>query len=86
VNAITLVGLGKVWVAARVVGLEAAVSVTGAIVLVSEFGATGVILSLLVATASVSAVLMPLAVRQSWPLAPAAVEAVGTSGAAAQPR
>ena len=41
-------------------GLEAAVSALGAMVLVAQFGATGVILCLLIATASVSAALMPL--------------------------
>jgi O-antigen/teichoic acid export membrane protein len=66
VNAITLVGLGKVWLAARVVCLEALISCAGALPLVARFGATGVILSLLVATASVSAVLLPLAIRRSW--------------------
>lgn len=75
VNAITLVGLGRVWVAARVTGLEAVVSILGALLLVAQFGATGVILSLLIATASVSATLLPLVVRRSWPLASRIVEA-----------
>lgn len=69
VNAITLVGLGNVWLAARIICLEAIISCAGALLLVAQFGATGVILSLLIATASVSATLLPLAVRWSWPSA-----------------
>ena len=74
VNAITLVGLGKVWVAAGVLCVEAAVSSVGAVVLTAQFGATGVIVSLLIATALVSATLLPLVVRRSWPVATAFVE------------
>ena len=68
VNAITLVGLGKVWVAARITCLEAVVSSLGAVLLVAQFGATGVILALLIASVSVSATLLPLGVRRSLPL------------------
>jgi O-antigen/teichoic acid export membrane protein len=75
VNAITLVGLGKVWVAACVTGLEAVVSILGALLLVAHFGATGVILSLLIATALVSGSLLPFAVRRSWPLTSRIIEA-----------
>lgn len=66
VNAITLVGLGKVWVAARVTFLEAVVSSLGAVLLVAQFGGTGVILSLLIASAIMSGRLLPVAVRRSW--------------------
>ena len=80
VNAITLVGLGKVWVAAKVTCLEAVVSSVGALLMVAQFGATGVILSLLIASATVSATLLPLAVRRSWALAAADPEPLAASG------
>lgn len=77
VNAITLVGLGKVWVAARVLCVEAFVSILGAALLTAQFGATGVITSLLIATAFVSAILLPLVVRRSWPSGARSVEGHG---------
>jgi O-antigen/teichoic acid export membrane protein len=87
VNAITLVGLGKVSVAARVVCLEAVVSAIGALLLVSQVGATGVILSLLMASAAVSATFMPLAVRRAWPRAARLADGlVATDGTASMPR
>jgi hypothetical protein len=67
VNAITLVGLGRVWIAAAVICVEAAVSSLGAVLLITQFGGTGVILSLLVAASVVSGILLPLAVRRWWP-------------------
>jgi O-antigen/teichoic acid export membrane protein len=67
VNAITLVGLGKVWVAARVLCLEAAIASVGAVMLMTPFGAMGVIVAFLVATAAVSGTLLPPLVRRSWP-------------------
>lgn len=66
VNAITLVGLGKVWSAARILFVEAAVSSLGALLLIEHLGATGVILALLIATTLVSATFLPLLVRRSW--------------------
>lgn len=86
VNAITLVGLGKVWVAARVICLEAVVSSLGAMLLVPQFGATGVILSLLIASAMVSATLLPLAVRRLWPVAARTLEARVVSDATVLPQ
>jgi len=67
VNAITLVGLGRVWAAAAILCVEAAVSSVGAVLLITRFGGTGVILSLMVATSLVSGILLPLAVRRWWP-------------------
>lgn len=67
VNAITLVGLGNVWVAARVTCLEAVVSILGAVLLVAHLGPTGVILAMLIASATVSAILLPRAAHRSWP-------------------
>jgi O-antigen/teichoic acid export membrane protein len=67
INAITLVGLGKVWVAARVTGVEALASCVGAVLLVGAFGAIGVIVSMLIASALVSDTILPVAVRRSWP-------------------
>lgn len=67
VNAITLVGLGKVWLAAAVLCVDAAVSTLGAVLLMAQFRGTGVILSLLIATSLVSGILLPVAVRRWWP-------------------
>jgi O-antigen/teichoic acid export membrane protein len=66
VNAITLVGLGRVWAAGGVFLLEAAVSVLGALLLVPSLGELGAVISLLLATSLVSCVLLPRLVGGSW--------------------
>lgn len=83
VNAITLVGLGEVWIAARVIGIEAVVASVGAILLVGPLGPTGVILATFVASATVGAILLPIAARRSWPAAGDTVRARAMSDDAA---
>jgi O-antigen/teichoic acid export membrane protein len=79
VNAITLVGLGKIWLAARVLCLEAALACLGAVVLIKPFGANGVVVALLVATAAVSGTVLPYAVRRSWPAVRGSVDPLAAS-------
>jgi O-antigen/teichoic acid export membrane protein len=82
INAITLVGLGKVWTAARVTLAEAVAASLGAIVLVAQLGATGVILALLIASTALGAILLPRAVQRSWPEDPTARLLVRANGSA----
>ncbi len=65
-NAITLVGLGRMWTAAAVICLEATISIAGALLLAGQFGIDGVLAALLAAVTIVSGFLLPLAVSRSW--------------------
>jgi O-antigen/teichoic acid export membrane protein len=85
VNAITLVGLGRVWSAALVLIVEAGLSSGGAILLIGTLGATGVIVALLIATTAISAILLPLLVRRSWLRLEGSLDRAFSNGAVASP-